>query len=129
MCVYRMKGGMLTMHRGWLLVMIMPLVLISYCHLSAGARPTAGPSPSTGPAESTPAEGTIATGLVIPEKGEALPHPEVTPEESERLLQGTQRLDPKAVDNNPPSPPGLPPVPGRETKVAPSPVDPRSTPR
>lgn len=63
------------------------------------------------------AQETVTSGQLVPDKGELPPGPELTPEERERLLQRTQRVEPNAVDNHLRNPPGLPLVPGRETKI------------
>ena len=89
-------------------VMVLALLLVS-C-----GQPLAPPTPLAAPSR---AQGTTTRGEVVPQKGELPPHPEVTSEEHERLLRGTEVEDQNAVDNNPPGPPGIPPVPGPKTNV------------
>jgi hypothetical protein len=105
-----------------LMMVVMGVVLAvgSAGHLLAGSRRAARPTPSTPLAAQALEVGTTVSEQVTPEKGEPPPHPEVPPDVSKRLLEGTKIKDPK-VDDNPPSPPGLPLVPGPETNVAPSP--------
>lgn len=91
-------------------VFVMVLALLQ---VSCG-RPLAPPTPSAAPSR---AYGTTPRGEVVPQKGELPPHPEVTSEEHERLLRGTEIEDQNAVDNNAPSSPSLPPVSGPETNV------------
>ena len=75
------------------------LVVVALAVLSCN-QPLAGfqsperlvPSPSS--AAPSQAPGTITHGQVVPNKGELPSHPEVTPEESERLLKGTMRKAP-----------------------------------
>lgn len=112
------------MKRGFVLMMVLVLSLMGNYHLHAGPRRAERPARFTSPAPPPPAKGITASEQVTRDEGEQLPHPEVTPEESERLLKRTEREDPQAVDNSPQSPLGLPRVPGRQTKIAPSPNDP-----
>jgi hypothetical protein len=111
------------MHRESALMIAVMLVLGGCSQLFAGPRSPARPALSTRSAAPAPAPGTTTGEQVILHSGKLPPHPEVTPEESERLLQRTEREDPQGVDNNPPSPPGLPLIPGPETQVAPNPHD------
>lgn len=104
-----------------LIIIVVVLALVSYCHLLAEPLTSARARAAIRPAEASPAPGTTEGGQVTPEKDRPPPPSEMTPEERERLSRSTQRVDPKATDNSPPSPPGLPLTPGPETKVAPSP--------
>lgn len=115
-------------HRGLVIILVIGLALVGAWYVFAGPPRTQRPLSLTRSAAPSPAEGTTESGQAVPQKAEPPPQPEVTPEERERLLDRTQRLDPKAPPNdNLPSPPGLPLTPGRETKIGPCPSDPKSS--
>lgn len=114
------------MHREPALMIAVVLALGGFSQPLAGPRSPEWPAMSTRSAAPAPAPGTTTGEQVILHSGKLPPHPEVTPEERERLLQRTEREAPQGVDNNPPSPPGLPLIPGPETPVAPNPHDSRS---
>lgn len=69
------------------------LVLVLTSLLVNCARPPVPLTPLAVPSE---AQGTVTHEEVVPEKGELPPHPELTQEERERLLQGTEREAPPA---------------------------------
>ncbi len=82
-------------------LVVVALVVLS-CH-----QPLAGPRqstersvPSTSSTAPAQAQETSTPGQVVPQKGELPPHPEVTPEESERLLKGTMRKVPDAPQSD-----------------------------
>ena len=64
----------------------------------SGERPVASTPSATPTQEQGPAteQGTTTEGQIFPEKGEFPPGPKLTPEERERLLQGTRRKVPDA---------------------------------
>ena len=79
------------------------ILLVVVALLSANCGPaTAGPRSGERPVASTPSatptqeQGTTTEGQIFPEKGEFPPGPKLTPEEHERLLQGTRRRVPDA---------------------------------
>jgi len=79
------------------------ILLVVVALLSANCGPaTAGPRSGERPVASTPSamptqeQGITTEGQSFPEKGEFPPGPKLTPEEHERLLQGTRRRVPDA---------------------------------
>ena len=83
------------------------ILLVVVTLLPANCGPaTAGPRSGERPVASTPSatptqqeqgtQGTTTEGQIFPEKGEFPPGPKLTPEEHERLLQGTRRRVPDA---------------------------------
>jgi hypothetical protein len=99
------------------------LALVSGAQVLAGAQNAAQPPSSPPPAARASEPEPTTSGHVTPEKGELPPHPAVTPEAGQRLRRRTEREEPHAGDKHPPSPPGLPLVPGPEATVTPSPKD------
>ena len=97
------------------------ILLVVVALLSANCGPaTPGPRSGERPVASTPSatptqqeqgitqeQGTTTEGQIFPEKGEFPPGPKLTPEEHERLLQGTRRRVPDASgsDADRPGPP------------------------
>ena len=59
---------------------------------------------------------------IFPETEPKKPHPQLSPEEREKLIQATEKESPE-VDNNPPSPSGLPLETGEKTKIETLPVN------
>ena len=110
------------MHRVSVLMMGIILALVSGPQALAGAQNAAQPSSSPPPAARAPEPEPTTSGHVTPEKGELPPHPAVTPEAGQRLRRRTRERS-HAGDQHPPSPPGLPLVPGPETTVTPSPQE------
>ena len=83
------------------------IFLVVVALLSANCGPaTPGPRSGERPIASTPSatptqeQGTTTEGQIFPEKGEFPPGPKLTPEEHERLLQGTRRRVPDASDSD-----------------------------
>ena len=74
------------------------LLLLSCSQPRAGSyrRQQREPTPLSSVAPS-PVPGTVSSGELAPDKGELPPGPVLTPEERERLLQGTMR---KVPDNS-----------------------------
>ena len=83
------------------------ILLVVVTLLPANCGPaTAGPRSGERPVASTPSatssqeQGTTTEGQIFPEKGEFPPGPKLTPEEHERLLQGTRRRVPDASSSD-----------------------------
>ena len=90
------------------------ILLVVVALLSANCGPaTPGPRSGERPVASTPSatptqeQGITTEGQIFPEKGEFPSGPKLTPEEHERLLQGTRRRVPDASgsDADRPGPP------------------------
>jgi hypothetical protein len=81
------------------------VLLLAGCGEPPSIPPSAvGPDTSARPG--SPAKGqTIEHGSVAPEKGEGPPGPELSPEQRERLLRGTERsVDPRDGEGHPSGP-------------------------
>jgi hypothetical protein len=72
-------------------MMLVALALVGYGELFAGPCGNAWVASSTHPAGLTPAQGTMQSGQITPNKGEFPPAPELTPEQREQILQGTRK--------------------------------------
>lgn len=79
------------MNKGVLPLVVATLLLVPVGQLLARPRSAERLPPSAHRTMPSPAQGTTASGQVIPDKGELPPGPDLTPEERERLLQGTMR--------------------------------------
>jgi hypothetical protein len=120
------KQRMVGINKGAMLVAIIILTLVvtlgSSWLLLAGPRNEEQPMSVIPSSISSPTAGITTNQQVIPsqpEKGGTPSRHRLTREELERLRRKTEIVDPKYMDNNPSSPPGLPLTPGPETVVHP----------
>ena len=96
------------MNTGRVLLVVVTLVLGGCSELPAGPRSVEQLVPTPPSPAPSQAEGITTREQVLRNTGEAeQPAPQLTPEERERLIQGTRREAPSAPnsDSNRPSPP------------------------
>jgi len=90
-----LKRGSIVMNTEAVFLVVAALFVKKYNQPLAGTRQSTERSvPSTSSTAPAQAQETSTPGQLVPQKGELPPHPEVTPEESERLLKGTMRKVP-----------------------------------
>ena len=85
-------------------MMLVVLTLVGYGEPFAGPLSNGQVASSTHPAGLAPAQGTIQSEQITPNKGESPSGPELTPEQREQLLRGPRKRvrDGQCTDAEPP---------------------------